>query len=292
MQLSGLIITLMLVALAPVPHCHAAPSALEKIRHLARRGWTRVFDQTPKIPDLPIGPPNDPCANNGCPNTPFPSPPPPPRDDDCFPGDAVVQLEDGSRKRMHDIKVGDRVLVTGGQYSDVFIISHSLPKAKAEFLQLATRQNHTLRVTPDHFVYVNGNLASAGSASVGDTLTLADGTTSTIASIGKVWKDGVFNVLTLRGDIVVDGVLASTYVHGLCLAALNSLSRTRATSYPLFSRTACSPRYTTKVHPTVNHAMLAPLRALYLAGVPFQDVPDQWIAKAKPLLRAVLPGSV
>lgn len=51
-------------------------------------------------------------------------------------------------------------------------------------------------------------------------------------------------------------------------------------------------RYSTKVHPTANHAILAPLRVLYLAGVPFQDLPDLWVAKTKRLLSAIMPRAV
>ena len=67
------------------------------------------------------------------------------------------------------------------------------------------------------------------------SLTLASGKQDKVLSVGRVQKDGIFNPHTLQGDIVVDGVLTSTY--------------------------------TSAFSPTLAHVVLAPLRALYRAGV-------------------------
>jgi len=175
----------------------------------------------------------------------------------CFPADATVALEDGSSKPMSKVQIGDRVQVGPNKFSDVYMFSHNIPAAKAEFVRITTASNAVLRITSAHYLYVNDVLATAGSVRVGDKITLANGTASTVAAVSSVWSEGIYNPHTLHGDIVVDGVLTSTY--------------------------------TTAVHPTVAHAVLAPLRMLYQAGV---NVYSSAVEKAMPLLNHLLPQSL
>ena len=114
------------------------------------------------------------------------------------------------------------------------MFSHRLEEASYNFIELKTATT-TLAITPNHFLYVNGELREARFVSAGDNLTLASGEQDTVLSVGRVQKDGIFNPHTLQGDIVVDGVLTSTY--------------------------------TSAFSPTLAHVVLAPLRALYRAGV-------------------------
>ena len=154
----------------------------------------------------------------------------------CFPGDATVQLQGGTTKTMAELEVGDKVLVGNGAYSEVFMFSHRLADAVGvSFVEIATAAGATLAITPGHYLPINGALAEARTAKVGDNVTLADGTPAAVAAVGRVTKDGIFNPHTLAGDIVVDGVLTSTY--------------------------------TAAFSPTLAHVVLAPLRALYRAGV-------------------------
>lgn len=174
----------------------------------------------------------------------------------CFPADASVLLEDGSSKLMKDIKVGDRVQVSEKEFSDVYMFSHKIIKAKAEFVKLTTEKS-VLHITAPHYLYVNGRLATAGSVKTGDKLKLASGEETVVLKVATEWKEGIYNPHTLNGDIVVNGIKTSTY--------------------------------TTAVHPTVAHAILAPLRALYQAGV---NVYSTALEKAMPLLNYVLPSGV
>jgi len=151
----------------------------------------------------------------------------------CFPGDATVQLQDGSNKTMAALAVGDRVLAGGGVYSEVFLFSHRLAGAAATFVELTTPAT-TLALTGGHYLYVNGALREARHVKVGDNVTLASGKAAPVTAVGRVRKDGIYNPHTLQGDIVVDGVLTSTY--------------------------------TAAFSPTLAHVVFAPLRALYRAG--------------------------
>ena len=153
----------------------------------------------------------------------------------CFPGDAAVMLEDGTSKTMAEIAIGDKVLVGKGVYSEVYMFSHRFEDAEATFVALTTAAGATLALTGGHYLYANGALVEARRVRPGDNVTLADGRRVPVRAVGAVRKAGIYNPHTLHGDIVVNGVLTSTY--------------------------------TAAFAPTLAHVALAPLRALYRAGV-------------------------
>lgn len=156
----------------------------------------------------------------------------------CFPASARVELENGAFVPISTLKLGDRVRTGAGSFSDVFMFTHRSEHVHARFVRLVTASGASLTLTPSHYLYANGQLVAAGSVRIGDTLVLANGATSNIATIENVSGIGLYNPQTLDGNLVVDGVLTSAY--------------------------------TTAVHPRVAHtALLAPLRWLYAAiGAP------------------------
>lgn len=159
------------------------------------------------------------------------SPEPTSEDDDpvCFPRDAIVTLQDGSSVPMNQLSIGDKVLVGKGQFSPVFGFSHKDDTIKTSFVRMETAQGATLTATPGHIVYANNKAVPAREITIGDHFVLADGTITSVVKISKETRYGLFNPQTIQGDIVVDGVLASTY--------------------------------TTTVEQQTAHAILAPLRA-------------------------------
>ena len=174
----------------------------------------------------------------------------------CFPATATVQLESGKVVTMDKLQIGDRVLVAPGEYSEVYLFTHRLPEATAEVVKLTTlRGDKQLRLTPNHYVYVNGTLAAAHVVRPGDNVTLADGTQTTVASVAREMADGLFNPHTLHGDVVVDGIITSTYTQGIA--------------------------------PALAHAALWPVRALYQAGV---DVAEDQFASGSQALSDLLPN--
>lgn len=175
-------------------------------------------------------------------------------DSNCFPGDATVGLEDGTKKRMDELIVGDRVAVGGGHFSDVFMFTHKLPTAQAEFITLTTASGSALMLTPGHYIPLSiGELVAARSVRVGDSLILGDGDESRVVSARFGSGVGLFNPQTTSGDVVVNGVLASTY--------------------------------TQAVEPAVAHAALAPLRMLYHAF----GVSSSALADGAPVLAQRVP---
>lgn len=161
----------------------------------------------------------------------------------CFPAHATVQLQDGSLTRMDQLQLGHAVRVASHPlYSDVFFFSH---RANAHddgrttmhaYVQLQTASGNLLTLSSGHYLHAAGRLVAARRVRVGDLLTLSSGATSHVTHVSQVKRAGKYAPHTLHGDIVVDGVLVSTY--------------------------------TTAVHPTIAHyVLLAPLRLLYRLGL-------------------------
>ena len=172
------------------------------------------------------------------PTTATPSVSPSPEDDGvCFPAHATVKLEDGTSKRMDNLKIGDRVHVGSGLYSDVFMFTHKIPHLEHEFITIRSgdyqKVTATLTLTKGHFLYVNGDLVSADNVRLGDKLELEDGAQVNVIGVECGKFKGLYNPQTVHGDLIVDGVRVSTY--------------TKTIRYEM------------------AHSMLAPLRALYRA---------------------------
>jgi desert hedgehog len=155
----------------------------------------------------------------------------------CFPGVAVVRVESpiGIETRlMSELAIGDRVAVGPGKvYSDVFMFTHKVEHVTNTFIRIATEAGSVVTATPGHYFPVaKRGLVPASSIQVGDAM--QEGTSgrwTAVVSTTLVEATGLYNPQTIHGDIVVDGIVASTY--------------------------------TTAVGPQVAHSLLAPLRALY-----------------------------
>jgi hypothetical protein len=138
----------------------------------------------------------------------------------CFPGSAIVELHSGAYKRLDQLAIGDRVRVSEDEFSDVFMFTHRQQESFLPFTVIRLASNHTIRLTEGHYVYVYGELRPAGVVKVGDELALGSGGRSEVVSVSESFETGLYNPHTLHGDIVVNGVVSSTYttavspVHG------------------------------------------------------------------------------
>ena len=114
------------------------------------------------------------------------------------------------------------------------MFSHQYTDAQATFVELTTATG-ALRLTPGHYLYVNGKTAQARAVKVGDHLETASGSPAVVTGITHVRDTGLYNPHTLHGDVIVDGFRTTTY--------------------------------TDAIAPTMAHALLAPARALYTMNV-------------------------
>ncbi|KAJ8902199.1 hypothetical protein NDN08_006607 [Rhodosorus marinus] len=135
---------------------------------------------------------------------------PDPEEVACFPGNAVVTLEDGTTKAMDGLEAGDTVLGGHGEYSDVFGFSHRDSTEFGKFVRLQTSTNF-IELSPNHYLVVGDKLVAAKDVKVGDEISLANGDLTTVTAVHRVQLKGVYNPHTMSGDIVVNGVITSTY---------------------------------------------------------------------------------
>jgi len=129
----------------------------------------------------------------------------------CFPAQALVELEDGSQKRMDGLSIGDRVLVENGVYSDVYAFSHNVVHGSFDFTRIETDSGHTVMLSGEHYLYLDGRTVVAEKARVGQYVELGSGRLDRVKTVQFVRERGLVNPQTLQGDIVVNNVRCSTF---------------------------------------------------------------------------------
>lgn len=154
----------------------------------------------------------------------------------CFPAKATIALSNGETKSMDQLRLGDKVHVGNGEYSEVFYFSTEETESTSKFIRISIKTT-SLELTPGHYLYANDKLVQAKHVKVGDEVIMSDGSKAPVVHIDSVWGQGLYNPHTMSGDVVVDGILTSTY--------------------------------TGAVHPKLAHALLFPLRKMYEAGLTF-----------------------
>lgn len=156
-------------------------------------------------------------------------------DDDpiCFPASGTVELESGERKTMSELAIGDRVRVSPKEFSEVFMFTHRVSHSENSFVNVHIEDSVPITLTPGHYMYVNGKLAPARTIIPGDLVELGNGNTVPVMRVSHSQETGLYNPQTVQGDIIVNGIRASTY--------------------------------TTTVQQPFAHALLAPMRAMFNA---------------------------
>lgn len=141
----------------------------------------------------------------------------------CFAADAVVSLYGGETKRMEDLAVGDSVLCGDGSYSPVFMFTHQMRNGWSTFIEIRAGERR-LALSPGHYIpLADGRLKAASTVRVGDVVTLASGASVAVEAVSEVVRRGLYNPQTLKGDIIVNGVLASTYTRAVSPEIAHSL---------------------------------------------------------------------
>jgi hypothetical protein len=116
---------------------------------------------------------------------------------------------------MKDLQIGDSVQVANNnKYEPVYSFGHKEPESLAEFLLLETSHGKTLAITAQHMIMVPGSsrFVPASSLKEGDVVITALGNQVTVKSIVKAASLGVYAPFTPSGQIIVDDLVASTYI--------------------------------------------------------------------------------
>jgi hypothetical protein len=145
-------------------------------------------------------------------SSPAPAPPPSGSGFGCFSGISLVLTKDRGHVRMNQIQIGDVVHVGHNKYSRVYSFGHHNDMTSTEFLQLRTG-DHTIETTSDHMVFVEQwGAIPASIVQVGDNLVLGTGNPATVTKITTVKRQGAYAPFTESGTVVVNGVVASSYI--------------------------------------------------------------------------------
>jgi arylsulfatase A-like enzyme len=124
----------------------------------------------------------------------------------CFSGETVVQIKDTGTAQMSSLKLGDQVLVADGRYEKIYSFGHCSTNMTGIFLRLLPSG---LELSPDHMVFVhNRGAIPASMVKIGDRLSDGD----RITAIKSVERIGAYAPFTPSGTIVVNNVVASSYV--------------------------------------------------------------------------------
>ncbi|XP_076008618.1 indian hedgehog B protein [Genypterus blacodes] len=159
----------------------------------------------------------------------------------CFPGDALLTLENGHQKLMRDLHPGDSVLASlggsngGGSglvYSRVLAFLDRDPLTHKLFYILRTEGGASLSLTAAHLLFVSSGNCSEGAeparhalrtvyasdARAGQCVLVAEGGRglkgarfSRLVRVTVAMSRGAFAPLTEHGTLVVNGVVASCY---------------------------------------------------------------------------------
>jgi hypothetical protein len=131
----------------------------------------------------------------------------------CFSSASSVWVQDKGRIPIQDLQIGDRVSIGYGKYDTVYSFGHRDNESIATFVQIhAKGLDKPLELSHNHLVFVQGSAVPSSSISVGDMIDLGDGGVADVYRIASVQRRGLYSPFTLSGTIVVDGVVASTYV--------------------------------------------------------------------------------
>ncbi|CAN8073769.1 unnamed protein product [Agarophyton chilense] len=177
----------------------------------------------------------------------------------CFPLSSRVYMRRGVSFPISKLQAGHEVMVSEIESSDVFLFSHRNVHGVYDFIQVTSEHNHTIELSSGHYIYANDRRVPAYTLKEGDLLRTVDGP-SRVRRLQCVRAKGLVAPHTLHGDIVIDGVVISTYTTALA---------------PFMAHSALSPlRFLVKLR-----FSLEPLGTLLYSGAP-QVVP--WLPSGSP----------
>ena len=120
---------------------------------------------------------------------------------------------------MKDLRLGDKVLTANQKFESVYSFGHHDPSARAHYVRIHTDVSEMpLEISADHMIYrVEGGRRRALPASmlrIGDILVTGNDEVENpkVVMVDGVVGDGAFAPFTPSGTIVVNGLVASTFV--------------------------------------------------------------------------------
>ena len=124
---------------------------------------------------------------------------------------------------MKEVALGDKVLTLNSHgrpsFSEVIEYLYYDPHSTSEYLKVESEDGHCVSISPNHLIFTGqpgGKKKAVFAATLkpGDHIIAVSNTHTQHCKVKQVTsgtQDGIYNVLTRTGTLVVDGVLASCY---------------------------------------------------------------------------------
>jgi len=140
----------------------------------------------------------------------------------CFPGNAQVVEANKGPIYLEDLRIGDSVLTSNGDFSKVYSFGHRDNVSEdITYVELNFDEEGSipLHISANHFIFVSLDDTStravrAGDLSVGDYILMqVEETTKRvmISEIRETVHDGAFAPFTMSGSLIVNNVAVSSY---------------------------------------------------------------------------------
>jgi hypothetical protein len=184
---------------------------------------------------LPLPPPPSTTiapAGPGSPTNPAPAPPtvrpPPPMMLSCFSSHNWVDVMGIGLVPMDQLRIGDFVRARDDLYSRVYSFGHIQHDVEAEYIQIyVTGLPDPLEISALHMVFVDNKAIRADAVKVGDILGEYQDL-HVVQMVKTIKRRGVYAPFTESGDIIVNGILASSYVQVFSGAPSSSIDQHKA----------------------------------------------------------------
>lgn len=163
----------------------------------------------------------------------------------CFPGDAEVLLENGSRSFMRDLRLGAKVAATqhdgSVSFEAVYARGHQDDTGTESYIRLDASPLDTvasvrrIELSAKHFIPTWSGVhvyhyKRAEAVKIGDHIkALGDNGTALmyhVTDIASIFKQGLFNPLTMSGNILVNNVHVSVHSDWFLDSALDAVGLT------------------------------------------------------------------
>jgi len=128
----------------------------------------------------------------------------------CFAPDTLITMADGSSKVIEHIKVGDKILTLDAE-GDGELVPGKVSNVHAKTVDGWLVINGSIKVTPEHMMWVNGRWTNAGSIQPGDALLDQEDRAYSVESI--YWQRGKFTVYNIDIENYHTYFAQGVYVH-------------------------------------------------------------------------------
>ena len=156
-------------------------------------------------------------ANGGCVRNMAAADVKPPTTPICFSGENTVEHMDKGEISINKLVIGDMIKANKDTFDRVYGFGHRDETTKGEYIQIhAIGLTHPLELSKDHMLFVQNDYVEqsipASLVKTGDKLIMGSGPVAEVQDTNTVTRRGAYAPLTTSGTVVVNGVMASTYV--------------------------------------------------------------------------------